>query len=633
MNRSEKRRQKKLKGKPGKLKKPDKGALPTPSAPLSSNLQHAINLGLQYHNAGDLRKAEQVYQQILQTEPNQPIILYLSGVIAQQLGNHQTAFDLIKKSLLYKPDYAEAHNALGVVLKGLGKIQDAELRYRNALTFKPNYAEAHNNLGNALTDQGHPNDAVACYRKAITINPNYQEAIYNLGIALDALGLFRESVATYRKVIEINPGHAKAHNNLGIALYEISEFSDAIVSYQTAIKLKPDYAEAHDNLGNVYCAVVKFNKAIASYRRAIEINPGRADTHNNLGVVLNYLGNFGKAAAQFRKALEINPDYHQARLNLSHYQLLTGDFATGWENYRSRWEVKNSGCVSREFRFPMWNGSNLAGKHLLVWMEQGIGDEIMFATLFAELEVMCSALTVECEKRLLPLFRRSFKTINFITRQNPIHRDLQNAEFDFQISAGDLARHLRKDITSFPPGNKYLRADNSLTTLNRADFTKRWPGKLLVGISWKGGTKVTGAMRSLSLERLAPILSTFDCQFINLQYGEVNQEIDRFRQKSKNDIHDEPAIDPLNDMDTYAAHVAALDLVLSIDNSTVHLAGGLGVPTWVMLPVVPDWRWLQNRNDNPWYASIRLFRQNKTGDWDDVIEEVRAALAVKTLNK
>jgi len=315
MNRADKRRQRKL------AEKAAKNANPVQSASLSPGqqtltTQQAINLAVKHQTAGDLPKAEGIYRQILQTEPNHPDALHLLGMIAHQVGKYDVAVELINKSLAIRPDSAEVHNNLGNALKNLGRLDEAVASYRKAMAIKPDFALMHINLGIALKEQGKMDEAVASYRKALAIKPDFAEAHYYLGNALKNLGKLDEAVASYLKVLAIKPNYAEAHNNLGNAIDGLGKLDEAVASYQKALAVKPDYAEAYYNLGNALKNMRKLDEAVANWQKALAINPGIAEAYCNLGAAFTEWGKLEEAVSSCQKALAIKPDYADAHSNL-----------------------------------------------------------------------------------------------------------------------------------------------------------------------------------------------------------------------------------------------------------------------------------------------------------------------------
>ncbi len=317
MNRSEKRRQQKIAKKAAKKEQ----SLPLSSSPPDQktlSVQQAINLAVQHYSAGDLAKAESIYQQILQSDPNHPVALHLLGVIAHQVGKNDIAVDLIGKALTAQPDYVEAYYNLGIVLKSQGKLDDAAAIYHKALDIKPDYLEVHSNLGNVLQDQGKLDDAAASYQMALAINPDNAVVNYNLGNVLKDQRKLDDAVASYHKALAIKPDFVEAYSNLGNVLKDQGKLDDAVANFQKVLNIKPDYAEAHNNLGIVLQDQGKLDDAVASYQKALAINPDYAEANYNLGNVLKNQGKLVEAVTSFHRALAIKPGYPEAWNNLKY---------------------------------------------------------------------------------------------------------------------------------------------------------------------------------------------------------------------------------------------------------------------------------------------------------------------------
>jgi tetratricopeptide (TPR) repeat protein len=518
------------------------------------------------------------------------------------------------------PDYVEAHNNLGNAFNGLGKLDEAVASYQKALAIKPKFAEAHNNLGSTLDDLGKRDEAVASYRKAIAIKPNYAEAHHNLALALDALQRWDDAVASYYMALAINPDYAEAHFNLGNSLKEQNKLDDAVASYRKALAIKPDYVEAHNNLGVTFQDLNKLDEALACYNSALTIQPDYAEAHNNFGNTLKELGQLDDAVARYRKVLTIKPDHAEAHVNLSYVLQLQGNLKDGWEEYAWRSKTKKTG--TRTLPVEMWSGSPLRGKSILVYAEQGVGDEITFASCVPDLlEQSPKEIFLECSPRLEALFARSFPGVH--VRGTKKDTDLSwlgdSVRPDFALLIGSLPRFFRNSIADFPERQSYLTPNPDLI----AKWTQRLAGLkagLKIGISWEGGSKPSIIRKaSIALSEWRPLLS-MNASFINLQYGDVSEEIATLGDVQ---IHDWPDNDPLTDLDNQAALISCLDLVITIDNATVHMAGALGTKAWALVEQVPDWRWPEVFGDcPPLYRSVRLFRQKQIFEWGEVIDRV-----------
>lgn len=646
-----------------------------------SSLTDILTSGAQYHNAGQLAEAEIAYKQVLQRAPTHPVALHLLGVIAHQVGQNKIAVDLITQALAVKPDYADAHSHLGSAMKALGHFNEAVASFKKAIDLNPDFAMAYFNLGNAYNDLGRLEDAAEAYQQAIRVSPENADAYTNLGNVYKAMGRLDEAVTAYRKVLSIRSGFAEGHYNLGSVLARRGELEAAVVSYQQAIALRPDYAEAYSNLGSLFrdmwrmgsllIDTCRMDEAISCFRKAIEIDPEFAAAHSNLGTVLKDVWRLEEAVASYQTALAIDPEYAEAMSNLGNalkelddltgaiecYRksialdpnsmdphrnlglalLLSGDFENGWASYARRWETKDHPTPPPFFDKTLWRGEPLieqvgsestVPKKILFWMEMGIGDEIMFASMIPDLVATGAEVVVECAPRLTTLFERSFPGVPFVARGTSFSDRWDGEGLDYQIPAGDIGQYLRQSIDRFSNNQPFIIPDHNKQDSVRAEYTKRWPGKRLVGISWRSGDKTAGVKRSIALDQWLPILAAPGCQFINLQYGDVAGELVEFADQTGHEIYFDANVDPILDMDTFTAQVAALDLVISIDNSTVHVAGAVGVPTWVMLPKVPEWRWLTEGNESLWYSSVHLYRQPKRDDWQSVIEQVGQDLRI-----
>jgi len=309
--------------------------------------------------------------------------------------------------------------------------------------------------------------------------------------------------------------------------------------------------------------------------------------------------------------------------------LLKGNLSQGWKEYE--WRLKCDDIISKKINFPQpaWDGIHLSDKSILVWTEQGIGDEIMFASILSTLSQMAEKIIVECNRRLVSLFQRSFPQIQFFSRQNLPHPYLLDKNIDYQMPMGSLGQWLRTDEDSFKQSKQpYLIACANRSAKIRKKYQQLAKGRMLVGISWKstGINQRRALLKSTVLEDWVSILSQQDCYFINLQYGDVEEELEQFQQQTDLMIYQDEEIDSLQNLDDFAAQVSALDLVISTSNTTVHMAGALGKQVWTLLPYIPDWRWMLEREDTPWYPSMRLFRQGETGDWSRVFAQVRSNL-------
>jgi tetratricopeptide (TPR) repeat protein len=543
---------------------------------------------LGHHRAGRLAEAERIYRQILTTDPRNADSLHLLGVIEYDAGHLDIAAGMIGQAIAINCKGTAYYANLGNVFQAQGKLDEAKELYRHALTLKPGLAEVHVNLGNVLQAQGELDESVACYGRALALKPDC----------------------------------AETYNNLGNALQAQNKIDDATACYERALELRPGYAEVYYNLGNTCRAQDKLDEAVAYLNQALAIQPDYAEARYNLGNTLRAQGKVDEALLQFEKALTIRPEYAQAGFGQALAQLLRGDFAVGWQNFERRWQTIDHDTPKRAYRQPAWAGQQLAYGSLLIWGEQGVGDEIMFAGLIPEVARIGNRCILDCHARLKLLFARSFPGIHVVSGCGPdLHPELEIAS---HLPSGSLPGLFRTSSAAFAATmSPYLVADPAARERLRARYDD---GRPLVGLAWYTNNRKTGRDRSIDLQLLAPLFVRRDIRWVSLQYGEHKALNDQVATAGV-PVFVDPDVDQLSDLDLFAAQVAAMDLVITIDNSTAHLAGALGIPVWVLLPFAPDWRWLLDREDSPWYPTMRLFRQPKPGDWQPVVERVRNAMS------
>ena len=510
-----------------------------------------------------------------------------------------------------------------------GQLQQAERKCQQILRDNSQHAEALHLLGVIAHQAGENNVATGLITQAIKIDSNQYVFFYSLGSALQEQGRLRESIQAFNQALEIQPQFVGAYYNKGNALQEQGRLEESIEAYQQAIHIQPNYVKAHNNLGSVLRKQGKLEESIQVCQQAIEIQPDYANAYNNLGLVLLEQGRLEESIQAYQKSIEIQPDSAEAHNNLGQILLLSGDFYRGWKEYE--WRLKCDDVIStkRIFPQPAWDGTNLNSKSILIWTRQGIGDEVMFVSMLDNLRQMSANIIVECTERLVPLFQRSFPDTQFVLQKNPPSLQLLNPDIDYQIPIGSLGQWLRTDGDSFKQSKQpYLTACTNRSAKIKKRYQKLAAGKLLVGISWKstGINQRRALLKSTMLEDWISILSQQDCCFINLQYGDIKEELEQFQQQTNLMIYQDEEIDSLQNLDDFAAQVSALDLVISTSNTTVHIAGALGKQVWTLLPYIPDWRWMLDREDTPWYPSMRLFRQNETRDWSGVFSQVRSEL-------
>jgi tetratricopeptide (TPR) repeat protein len=619
-------------------------------------------LGTLAHQAGRDDVAVELIRKAIAIDKNQSAYHSNLGTVLQALGKPEEAADSYRLALALKPNLAEAHMNLGTVLQAQGQLDEAANCFKRALALKPDLAEVHVNLGNILQAQGKLDEAMASHERALALKPNLSEAHTNLGNALQSQGKLDEAVASYRRGLALKPDQPQVHGNLGNALLAQNKLDEAEASYQRALTLDPNYAEACYNLGNLRQAQNKLNEAAACYERALALNPklpeahynlgntrqaqddltaaagcferalaqkpDYAQAHYNLGCVLQGLGQLNQALGSYARAIELQPDYSQARFGHALAQLLNGQFDPGWSNYETRWQSIDHETPMRAYPEPLWTGEQVAPGRLLLWGEQGIGDEIMFAGLLPDAIRTGSRILFDCDPRLKPLFARSFPGIEVVSEwdktERPTLTQSRGQEISAHLPTGSLPCMFRPSEASFAATiSPYLKTD----PVERDRLRGRYgDGRRLIGLAWHTNSAKTGRKRSIDLESFSPLFALPGIRWVSLQYGDFDTLAQQAAEAQAPLLIDR-SVDQFANVDLFAAQIAAMDQVITIDNSTAHLAGALGVPTWLMLPFAADWRWREEQQTSPWYPTMRLFRQPRMGDWTSVVDGVQGALS------
>ncbi|HIB99520.1 TPA: tetratricopeptide repeat protein, partial [Candidatus Poribacteria bacterium] len=593
------------------------------------DINRLFEQAIQHHQSGQLEQAKRKYQEILDMNPQHADSSHLLGLVEYQHGNYVKAVERIQQAVLISPEQPVFFNNLGNVLKEMGQLDRSVQAYQRALEIAPDDAEIHNNLGVTLKEMGQLDRSVQAYQRALEIAPDDAEIHNNLGVTLKEMGQLDRSVQSYQQALKINPQYAEAYNNLGNVLKEMERLDESLQAYQEALEINPQYVEVYNNLGNVLKEMERLNESIQVYQKALEINPQYAPAYSNLGNTLEAKGELDQSIQVYQKALEINPQYAEAHKNLSLSLLKLGNFKQGWEEYQWRWKCDKFAAENRrDFPQPMWDGSSLDGKSIIIWQEQGTGDHIMFASLLVKLQEQAQRIFVETEHRLLPILERSFPTIHFRTVHIPPDPQLLDITIDFQSPIASLPQWFLTNEEDFPKRQAYLKASDHMKQRLRHKYQQLAEGKTLIGISWKSVNKNIGKQKSAPLKQWETLLSSKDCFFINLQYeyGDFDHEFDQFANATGISIYCDKEINPLENLDDFAAQVAALDLVITISNTTAHVAGALGKSVWTLLHYGADWRWLTDRSDTPWYPSMTLFRQKDQGDWGSVFQQIHTTL-------
>jgi tetratricopeptide (TPR) repeat protein len=451
-------------------------------------------------------------------------------------------------------------------------------------------------------------------RKILRRQPKIFDVLHLLGFIRYLKNDYDSSIIFIERALAINSSSAIAHNDLGTALLGKGRIDDAIISFKKALQINSFYSDAYTNLGVALCEKGIFDEALEYYRKALKFNPNHADACNNLGKVLLDKGQVRESIQYFQKAILLKPRFAQAHLHLSLALLLVGDFRNGWKEYQWRWGLEEH--RTPDFKQPLWDGSDLRNKTILLYAEQGLGDTIHFIRYAPAVAERGGKTILECQRELASLMCRVEGVHEVIIRGDRL------PSFDLHCPLLGLPLVFSTTIESIPAKVPYIKADTSLV--------EKWRGKIQsdkaakkVGLVWAGApVHKKDRYRSCSLETFAPLGEIEGVSFYSLQKGDAAKEAKNHPGGMKLTDH----TDEINDFSDTAALIETLDLVISVDTSVAHLAGAMGKMTWTLLPFAPDWRWMLNREDSPWYPTIRLFRQPSSGDWDSVIAKVKDEL-------
>jgi Flp pilus assembly protein TadD len=444
------------------------------------------------------------------------------------------------------------------------------------------------------------------------VRANDPDTQVRLGNALNALGRAADAIEHFEIALSLAPNHAEARHNLGVALQALNRNAEAIPHYQRVISLEPSHASAHMNLGNALHELNRHGEALAPLERALALNPGYAHAHTNYANTLAALGRHEEALRHFDQAIALEPHNAGVKFNKSQLVLALGRFAEGWELYEYRWAAIG-GNRPRPYRQPVWDGNRAAT--LLAWAEQGLGDQILQFGMVPELAECAESIVLEVEPRLVELFARSFPQARVVA----LGDELYAQPVDAHVPLGSLGRHFRGSWDAFPRRERgYLTADAARTRALRTRLTP--DGRNVIGLSWVSHNPRSGKSKSARLADLEPVLRRPGCRFVDLQYGDTRAEREAVERELGVRVERLDDIDNTNDIDGLAALISACDAVVSVSNTTAHLAGALGVPTWTLVPHGHSriWYWFKEGDDSPWYPRVRVRRQGPEQPWRDL---------------
>ncbi|SAK75488.1 tetratricopeptide repeat protein [Caballeronia glebae] len=630
---------------------------------LNDGAQESFELGVEAHSNGDKSRAESHYRRAIESAPGHAAALNNLGVLLEESGRLDEAEQLYRQAISARPDYVDALNNLAALYGARDRFAESEAALGQALSIEPENVTAHRQLGDVFAQTGRPTEAEKQFRHAL-LGGDDGVTLLKLALLLEGQKRLAESEALYREALAARPGLVNAHIRLamlqqsdnrldeaqshfrqalaldpnqpqtlcglGSLLDKIGRTEEAQACFRQALDVDPGFLNAWGNLGILCHAASKYEEAEQCYRRTLDIDPSSIEGLNNLGRVLEDAHRLGEAEQCFRQVLSIDPARIPTQLNLALVLLKAGRYEEGWPHYESRYAQSSfwgeTGALSAppQVAFPQWEGESLANRSLLIWPEQGFGDSLQFARYFPLLKARgLTRLSVACPSALARLFQEIDGVDECIVTDKP-H---EIAPHDFWCFTMSVPMHLGTTLASIPASVPYLHAPRAAVD--------RWAGRLpraglKVGLVWAGDPRpqlsdahATDRRRSLNAQAYLPLLRIPGITFVSLQKGATTQpQLASLPETLR-------PLDFMNEVADFAdtaAIIEQLDLIITVDTSVAHLAAGLGKRVWILSRFDGCWRWLQGRDDSPWYPNVRLFRQTRPGEWSDVIERVAGEL-------
>ena len=590
-----------------------------------------LNLGTLWHKNGDTDKAIAIFRELTRFIPSDSRGHFNLGRCLFEREQFSEAEQALSSCLKIAPNHHDALATMASIAAQSGRYRGAVDLLKSAMKTGPKIASRFSNLGNWLLELGLKEEALVAHASAQELDPASLEILFNYGTAFFVSGKYSEAEKCLRTVIERDPKNVMAYINLG---------------------------ETLKNLDQVEAALDVFEKGLAVCSEEagkIALSANKSSALCDLGVQRNKRDDLNGAVSLYQQALSAAPDHpinddniEIFRSNMAVSLLTLGRYAEAWPLFKSRYLKKPASAeilrsfpypihkgrpdmfnvkgrpIRRSFPYPEWTGDLSGAGRLLVWTDQGIGDEILFSSMLPDLMQRYGAeCMVECSERLVPVFQRSFPKIAVVPQLSPPTKAIADFAPDWQVALADLGNYFRPHLASFPPHSGYLIADTERQGTLRKRYQAMAAGRPIVGIAWRSFNYKIGEAKSIPLSQWEGILSTPGILFVSLQYGDCRAEIEELRMQGGSDLVQDPAVDPLKNLDDFAAQVAAMDLVISSSNTTVHFAGALNVPVWTLVTKGGHVLWyFMNGGTTPWYPSMRLFRQDREGEWRGVLDRV-----------
>jgi tetratricopeptide (TPR) repeat protein len=541
------------------------------------------------------------------------------AALAGRLGKSPLAppdLEALESIVALRPGDPHSQCLMGIAWARQRRLDRAIDCFQKSIAIDPRHAPAHVNLGTAMSEMKRPDEAMRCFRAAIEIDPHYGEAHHNLGLALRECGRKAESLLSLQTALQCNPAKPDILHNLGLTLTELGRPGEATPFLRQAIRLLSDKADFHNSLGLALLALGRLTEAEVCFEAAIRLEPAFAQAHNNLATSFKEQGRLAEAIAQYRFAIRLDSQNASAHWNLSLALLQAGDYAAGWDEYEWRW-LRPTSPMPR-IGAPLWDGLAASGKTILLHAEQGMGDTIQFVRYAALLEKQGARVIFQCPSPLVDVLSRTPGLHTIVAEGKPL------PPYDVHLPLMSAPHRLGlQSAANLPSATPYVFPDPERSRRWADRINDKAGGKLSVGIAWRGNPNhQLDAFRSIDLHRFEPLSQIPNSQLFSLQRGPGSEQLDYWARRLRIvELTDRASRGPADWSDT-AAIISNLDLVITVDTATAHLAGAIGVPVWILISTTADWRWLIDRNDSTWYPSARLFRQSEPGKWETVFERI-----------
>ncbi|MBM3515079.1 MAG: tetratricopeptide repeat protein [Alphaproteobacteria bacterium] len=500
-----------------------------------------------------------------------------------------------------------------------GALGEAIALYQQALRMLPGHADLMHLIAVAYLQAGRFDESEQWLKKVLKAKPSFAEAYTNLGAVYRSTGRIDKAIDACRSAIRLAPKMANAHFNLGRSCFDAKDFTAAIAAFEVVLSLVPDDAEAMLNLGaslmqQPISAEHHWRKILGLFERVLDARPRSVEALANIGQVYSSLGWLSAALSMYERGLAFDPASQRLKYLRAGVLLMQGQLNRGWEDYEFRTgDLGGPKVIRRKVPPQYWGGESLAGRTIFLWPEQGLGDQVIYSSAVPEIIAKAGKVYIESKPRLTRVYQRSFPAAVVLGRRTEREPVTPPKDCDYQIGFGSVGRFLRTDFSHFPKHSGYLRADEAKVARFRDAYREKAGARRIIGLSWRSRRDGVGVYKSSDLLEWSGILESKDAWFVNLQYGDCTQDLANVKRELGVEVFQDLNVNAMGDLDDFFAQVAATDLVLSTSSTTVHVAGALNIPAWVLLPRSGAglWYWFLERTDSPWYPSLRFYRQSE----------------------